>query len=94
MIARSQFLAERDPINHDSTKLTKSPRLPLYDPSRPGKKYFAYKFDEDAFRDPNLMDVDDTSEDEAERKKIKKTMQRAIGNYIEQCFFKWLHDIV
>lgn len=91
MIAPQQGVSGREPIYHNSTdpSSTSPP-----DPDRPRENYFSHKFDEESFPDPNLMDIDDKSKEEAERKEIEAMIQRAIAKDIGPRFVKPLRDLV
>lgn len=90
MIARHQRVTGQELIDDSSTT---TPHAPPSNPKRPRENYFAHKFDEDPFPDPNLLDLDDKSKDDAEIKYIEAMIQQAIDNDFEARYVKPLRDL-
>lgn len=83
MIVRHQRVTGRKLIDDDSTALLYAPPS---NSDRPRENYFAHKSDEDPFPDPNLMDVEDKTKDDAETKDIEAMNQHAIKSDIKTRF--------
>lgn len=91
MIAWNQRATGREPINQDSSKPA---HAPPFHPNHPRQNYFTKMFDEDPFPDSDLMELDEESQDETDRKEIEDMIQNAMDNDNEQRFFKPFRELV
>lgn len=90
MTARRQRVSGRDLTDPD---LGANLRADQPDPNRPRENCFAHMFDEDPFPDHNLMELDETSKDEAQHKEFVAKISRTTDNEIETNFFKAFTDL-
>lgn len=90
MIVRLQRITGRDPTDESETA---TPPAELY-PTRSRENYFASRFDEDPFPDPNLLDLDCPSRDATKRADVLAMIKHSIGNDIPAEFVTSFTELV
>lgn len=63
-------------------------------PSRPRSNYYVNRFDEDPFPDPNLMELEDTGNNDQEKQDLEDMIQRAKDNGLPQSHWRAVEFLV
>lgn len=64
------------------------------DPSRPRSNYYANRFDEHPFSDPNLLDLDGPEKNAVENQDLSGMPQRAKGNGLPQSHWAAMEALI